>query len=385
MNKFGGLEVEKAKLGTAWLTVVMMFVGLAATEVSAVYVVEEIVNSTGIGIDIRGLGVNDAGIVTGWQLNGTYRRAYAYESRGTKTVTELPLYSGGLKSEAYGINNVAQPQVVGYVPTSGGINNWHKTRWEYEPILEQWVVTDLGTLPGDNWSVGRAINDLGQIAGGHDSLHASLYLPTAAYGLSAGMNDLGTLGGTTSIGQGINEYGEVVGYAQDGSGLNCAFLWLPTARNGKLAGMNNLQYGGTQSYASGINDSGQIAVYRLYGGVWQSFVENANGSNTQIIKPGGAYGIIATAINNSGVVVGSYDNSSGRFGFVWDSVNGTQTLAEMAGWTNYEFNGISDTGYIVGQGINPSGQLAAFVIVPEPATIGLLCLGGLALIRRKRQ
>ena len=131
--------------------------------------------------------------------------------------------------------------------------------------------------------------------------------------------------------------------------------------------MSAINVGGTQSYGMGINDSGQATGFR-YNGTWEAFVW-ANGSKQVLPKLTGATHMIPRAINNSGVVVGSIDLPTGRVGFIWDAVNGTQTISEMetAGWTAYEFYGIgntSDTGhtYICGYGTDPNDQKASFLL-----------------------
>jgi probable HAF family extracellular repeat protein len=73
----------------------------------------------------------------------------------------------------------------------------------------QYTVVDLGTLGGTS-SEAYGINDIGQVVGwaypsGTTTWHAFLW--------SGGvMQDLGTLGGTESKAYGINSLGQVVGY-----------------------------------------------------------------------------------------------------------------------------------------------------------------------------
>jgi len=80
---------------------------------------------------------------------------------------------------------------------------------------------------------------------------------------------------------------------------------------------------------------------------------------------------------------------------IWDSVNGMRALRDvliydcgldLTGWSLDGATGISADGLtIAGNGSNPSGNDEAWVaVIPEPATLGLLSLGGLGLIRRKR-
>ena len=67
------------------------------------------------------------------------------------------------------------------------------------------------------------------------------------------LTDLGTLGGDFSEGVAINGSGQVVGDSTLSNGLTHATLW----SNGQIIDLGTLP-GGTTSYATGINDAGQI-------------------------------------------------------------------------------------------------------------------------------
>jgi probable HAF family extracellular repeat protein len=117
------------------------------------------------------------------------------------------------------------------------------------------------------------------------------------------VTDLGTLGGSQSYAYGINASGQVVGYSYTASGGPYAFLY----GNGT---MTNLGTPGTSyscSYAYGINDSGQIVGYsRNSLGAPCAFLYGGSGPMQNI---GGVYSI-AYGINNSGQVVGYYEAES---------------------------------------------------------------------------
>ena len=67
------------------------------------------------------------------------------------------------------------------------------------------------------------------------------------------VTDLGTLGGTDSYAYGINASGQVVGYCHTtGNAADHAFLYSGST----MTDLGTL--GGTDSYANGINDSGQV-------------------------------------------------------------------------------------------------------------------------------
>lgn len=75
------------------------------------------------------------------------------------------------------------------------------------------------------------------------------------------MIDLGTLGGLSSAGLGINRHGEVVGTAQDNNQADRAFPYA----DGTLYDLNSLVVSGLPStailvQAAGINDRGQIVA-----------------------------------------------------------------------------------------------------------------------------
>ena len=75
----------------------------------------------------------------------------------------------------------------------------------------------------------------------------------AAAALEYEVIDLGTLGGTSSVAQGVNDRGQVVGWSLDADGRTQAFFW----QNGTMTGLGFLP-GGTSSVANAINNNGEI-------------------------------------------------------------------------------------------------------------------------------
>jgi probable HAF family extracellular repeat protein len=78
------------------------------------------------------------------------------------------------------------------------------------------------------------------------------------------MEDLGTLGGFNNVALGMNNYGQIVGWAEDDQLQDHAFLW----QNDVMYDLNELiptNSGWTLQYATAINDAGQIVGYGLNG------------------------------------------------------------------------------------------------------------------------
>ncbi|MEX0612980.1 MAG: PEP-CTERM sorting domain-containing protein, partial [Pirellulales bacterium] len=94
--------------------------------------------------------------------------------------------------------------------------------------------------------------------------HAFLYDGT--------MHDLGTLGGTVSTGQGINDSGQVTGWSYTNSGDRHAFVY---AEGSGMVDLNSLidpLSGWDLILGWAINDAGQITGYGLIAGQPRAFL-----------------------------------------------------------------------------------------------------------------
>ena len=213
----------------------------------------------------------------------------------------------------------------------------------YAALAEvQYTITGLGTLGGTE-STAYDINSLGQVVGGANVAsgdeHAFLYTP------GSGMTDLGTLGGGYSWACGINNSEQVVGQASTTSGNYPAFLYTP---------------------GSGMTDLGTL----------------------------NDFGSVAYSINNVGQVVGGADTTEvgveDQLAWLYSDgvMKDLNSLIDPAsGWTLVKATSINDGGQIVGVGWNGLGQQEAFLLtpIPEPATLSLLALGGLLVLRHRRR
>jgi probable HAF family extracellular repeat protein len=216
---------------------------------------------------------------------------------------------GGDTAQAFGIND--DGIVVGASNTSPG-GPVRACRWENGEVTE---------LPSaSDGSIGNAINSKGQIAGSSGS-HATLWD-------GGKITDLGVLGGTTSLGRAINDAGQIVGHSTTtengtfGSDGTHAFLWA----DGQMTDLGSLP-GSDLSFAWDINADSIIAgsagdpdaannpnPVKLLAVIWvDGEIVNLN----DLIPPDSDW-VLTTAygINDTGQIVGYGYNKGRQRGFI---------------------------------------------------------------------
>jgi probable HAF family extracellular repeat protein len=271
---------------------------------------------------------------------------------------------------------------------------------------------DLGTLPGGNYSFALEINQRGQIAGVSETSEIDPALGTPEFhavlwAKDNNIEDLGTLGGTGSFAEVLNNHGQVVGNSLNtvpdplsimGLTQTHGFIW----QQGRMEDLGTL--GGPDSWASFVNERGQVA-----GASYTSEVVNPNTGVPQIdlfiwengkmrdlgnlggsgLSPVnccfGALPWIVTGINDRGEITGGMTLAGDQIidAFLWD---GRQLLdlRSLGGDGSYA-RGINDTGEVVGVAVLPGDQVNhAFLwrdgLMTDLGTLGAdPCSDGLAL------
>lgn len=302
------------------------------------------------------------------------------------TVFDLGTLGGVFGSSAHSINN------EGWI---AGVANLSGDTVEHAALWRDGVVTDLGTLGGDNSNVDFPVkNDAGLIVGFAqtptvDPLGENFCVffctPSGACNGSnqscrgfrwrnGVMEPLGTLGGNNSAAIGANNSGLVVGVAEDSTpDPNCippqvlgykAVVWrggaiheLPLvagdASGAAIAANDRNQVVGESGMCGSGIGLGPIPVHAV---LWQ------NGTITDLGNLGGAVNNIAYAINESGQIVGASDLQGDNTGhaFLWQK--GAMTdLGTLAGDSSSAAFGINGNGQVVGVSCDQSGSCRAFL------------------------
>lgn len=186
------------------------------------------------------------------------------------------------------------------------------------------------------------VNNAGQVVGydsvGNSFIHAFLWDNGTAI-------DLGTLGGSSSLAEGINDLGQVVGRAAlPGDVDGHAFLVTPQGgvwfqdsdldgRNDFMIDLGALPVSAGDSEATAINNAGQV----VGGSGSDAFLwDSVNG----MVDLGGGY---ATSINETGQVAGDAGAP-----FLWDAVHGMTLLDLGPGSSSSSVTAINDAGQLVG-------------------------------------
>jgi probable HAF family extracellular repeat protein len=236
------------------------------------------------------------------------------------------------------------------------------------------VPIDLDTLGGAH-SRAVAVNASGQVVGEVDFLvNGNLEAHAFSWTQSGGMIDLGR-----GLAVAVNDSGQIVG--QNGAGHAC--VWMPDGGTIDLG-----TFGGLWSSATALNISGQVVGQAfLADGTAHAFSWTAAGGMIDLGLPGS----YATAVNDNGQVVGTWDTGlpkggswsfQGNFisGFSWTAAAGIVNIALSVATDTFPV-AVNNDGLVVGSVAPGSGQLRPFSWTPAGLTLLRPMFSGIAVTR----
>jgi probable HAF family extracellular repeat protein len=217
-----------------------------------------------------------------------------------------------------------------------------------------WTLTDLGTLGGSE-TFADSINDLGQVAGmsrvtGDTDTHAFFYD-------NGVMQDLAPINSgdiRASFRLGLNSSGRIVsGVVTDGAYYPAIY----DRQSGQITTLGSLgSTSGFTGVATAINNSGvAVGISYLSSGVRHGFVYR-NGTMSDLGSLGGYSG--ALAINSAGTAAGFSSDTPNGFqrAVIWAN----DSILDISNGFESQARGINDFGKVVGETMTPAGNQEAF-------------------------
>ncbi|MEO6035572.1 MAG: hypothetical protein ABIQ35_09985, partial [Verrucomicrobiota bacterium] len=260
------------------------------------------------------------------------------------SVVDLGPFTNSL-STVSAINNLGQ--IAGVLNTNGG----------YRAVLYGGSWTNLGTLGGSS-SFAQGLNDALLVVGRSRLTNgkvnrAFLWTPGGTNGVATNpqMKDLGTLGGTAAVAEDINTAGQITGYAQTGSDDH-AFRY----SDGTMTDIGNLLPSNHNSYASGINDAGHIVGTDYNSAFNKATAFLYNGSTATVLPFPGWTNSYGQAINNNGQIVGYVSDSANTVNHAFRYSTSFVDLGTLGGNFSYAFS-INNSDIIVGGSYTDANNL----------------------------
>jgi uncharacterized membrane protein len=350
------------------------------------------------GSSSRALCINDYGQVVGWALNDAgQQKATIFDATGNGQNRDLGAISQLYEpypGYARAINN--RGEIVGsiygwasFAPMPG--SGYVERAVRFDPSGN----VSLGGVSGspDYFSRACSINDSGQIVG-----YSSYGFVEKAvkYGSSSGSANIrldhGTAPETRAFS--INDRGQIAGYIFNPMTYR-AVLFDSSGIDGNIVYLGASGEVGSEAYC--INNRDEVVGWTYGSGGYDNaclFDSSGQGRNVNLGTLASDTSSQANCISDSGKIVGWSGDGGSDMTATWFDPSGNggnvdlnTTIDPALGWRLTEATWINDIGQIVGYG-RINNETHAFLLnpvhMPEPATAGLLILGGWAIRGRRR-
>jgi hypothetical protein len=165
---------------------------------------------------------------------------------------------------------------------------------------------------GDNFPWTSAVNNADTLAGWLELSNGGGQVEGFMRGASGPFTFFGVPGAAITYPKSINTSGTIIGYSETEPGVQTfGFIRSPSGE------LTTFQVDGLGTSPVSINSSGVVTGYYSAGSTFVGFIRNVAG---EIVKfqPSGAVDTMPASINDSGTIVGSFDDTAGTYhGFVW--------------------------------------------------------------------
>jgi probable HAF family extracellular repeat protein len=295
------------------------------------------------------LDINEAGDIVGFTTGFCYQQKAFIWKAGTPNLQFLPMPAGTVASRAYAINDSGQ--IVGFYTKTGNATKGF--------IIDNGVFTDMGTLPGGNWSEAYDVNDDGVAVGwwGNSVVGPS---PMAMTWSAGALTDLNPgLGSVYSQAWAINDVGAIAGTVANKGTIYDGRAFI--LDGGKLTVLPPVE-GGYTSWGLSVNELGHVAGFGIVPcDPPKKFCQHSRGffwNGSEMIDLGtlpGYPNVKAYGLNDAGQVVGYMEDLNNGRAFFWEAGQLYRLNDLVPGFD--EFNISSGLAY----SINNNGQITGTV------------------------